>query len=135
MWRMGYGADSFLTLTMGERVGVAVVSLMIALVLLTLVWRWGGLVRAVGLFWAFVWFAPQIYYLYYIMIFDGLPWQIVVKSPPGPVDMIRLLTFSDRATLSHHGKGVLGWSLIGLALVRVVMRRRAKRAQDRGDTS
>lgn len=130
MWRMSYGEDSFFTLSVGERFGLVLLSLAIWAALLSVVWRWGGLVLAVGLFWAFVWLSPQVYYVYYLAIFDRLPLQAVVGWPPGPTNLIRLMTFSDRATLSHYGQDGVGWSLIALALLRPVMRRRAKRGKN-----
>ncbi len=71
---------------------------------------------ALVLFWLFVWLSPQIYYWYYLLIFDGLPVQSVIGTPPTPFDLIRLIGFSDRHDLSHHGQGVLGWALVLTAL-------------------
>ncbi|WP_179381229.1 hypothetical protein [Jannaschia marina] len=120
----GYPDDSFHTLTGGEQIGLLIVTLLLSAAGIALVvgiarrGRRIGLPAALLLFWAFVWLSPQVYYLYYQAIFDGLPWQIVVKHPPGPVDVVRLLTFRAEPTLSDHGKGLLGWALIGTALWR-----------------
>ena len=113
-----YAGDSFFTL--GWLSGAGLLAVTGGLVWLT--WRLarrlarGGLVRrvavAAGLFWAFLWLSPQIYYLYYQVIFDDLPWQWVIGWPPGPERVGRLLAFSGAATLSAHGKGALGWALI-----------------------
>ncbi|MEM7644499.1 MAG: hypothetical protein AAF366_18535 [Pseudomonadota bacterium] len=116
-----YDGDSFFTLSAWGQAGLALLSLCL----------WAGtvglclrpvltsralrLARAVALLWAFVWLSPQVYYLYYQAIFDGLPWQIVVKAPPGPDHLIRLLTFTEQASLSRHSQGVLGWSLLALS--------------------
>ncbi len=126
--RMGYGEDSFFTLGAGGRVGVVAISLILFALCGCVVWFAGaGLGRvwrvliALAVFWGFVWLSPQAYYMFYLMIFDGLPLQWVARLPG--FDLVaRLLTFTDRATLSDHGKGVLGWVLIALAL----LRRRAK---------
>lgn len=123
---LSYAGDSFFTLTMGERAGLVVLSLTLwsGVVMLG---RWlRGPIWAVVLFWGFVWLSPQVYYLYYQAIFDGLPWQIVVKAPPGPLDLLRLLAFRAADNLSAHGQGLLGWSLIGAALWRY--RRQLRRA-------
>lgn len=122
----GYTEDSFHTLTGMEQIGLLALTLALSGGLLTLGYRFGGPILALALFWTFVWLSPQVYYLYYQAIFDGLPWQIVVKSPPGPVRIARLLTFQAAGTLSDHGKGVLGWALIGLTLWR------RHRARDHG---
>jgi hypothetical protein len=122
---MLYAEDSFFTLGSGGRIGLVALSVLLAAGAIWLVW-WAsdGLKRVwrvlIGLavFWAFVWLSPQVYYLYYIAIFDGLPWQNVVKTPPGPGDIARILSFTDRANLSAHGQGVLGWALMLAGLLR-----------------
>ena len=121
-----YAGDSFLTLGTGGRVGLLLLSALLWAGMLALGWRLRGAIGAFGgvaLFWAFLWLSPQVYYLYYQAIFDGLPWQVVIAAPPDPARLLRLLTFTDAATLSAHGKGALGWSLIALAPVRAAMRR------------
>lgn len=115
---LSYTGDSFFTLTMGERVGLILVTLLLSAATLAL-GRWlRGVIWAVALIWAFIWLSPQVYYLYYQWIFEGLPWQIVVKAPPAPLDLLRFLTFRAGDTLSAHGQGLLGWLLIGAALWR-----------------
>ena len=113
-----YEGDSFFTLGLAGRAGL--VTLTCALTLLcvwairAMRWPW-GLVGVVPLFAAFVWLSPQVYYLYYQMIFDGLPWQIVVQAfDAGQV--LDLILFRERATLSDHGKGVLFWLMAGTAI-------------------
>ncbi len=120
---MGYEGDSFFTLTGPEQVGLALLSLSLWAAMLALcAWprlrRWLAVLRAVGLFWAFVWLSPQVYYLYYLTIFDGLPWQVVVHRPPGVEHLLGLLTFTGEASLSRHGQGVLGCSMLVLAVSR-----------------
>ncbi len=118
-----YEGDSFFTLTVLERAGLVLWSLAMVAGSLWLmriaVRRAHWAVRLAGAavaFWAFVWLSPQLYYAYYLMIFDGLPLQIVVRWPPGPGALIELLGFQTRATLSEHSKGVLGWIMVAVAL-------------------
>lgn len=124
-----YEGDSFLTLGQVGRVGLLMLSGALALGLAWLVRRLGrGRSRALraGLalsaFWIFLWCSPQIYYVYYMTLFDGLPWQNVVKTPPGLCNVLSLLTFTDTASLSNHGKGLMGWGLIAVALWRETKR-------------
>lgn len=120
-----YEGDSFFTLSMGGRVGLALLSLALAAAILALTWHttkerplaW-RLAIAAALFYLSVWLSPQIYYLYYQMIFDGLPWQIVVKPPPSPVHIAELLSFQYRPNLSAHSKGIFGWLLLAMAAFR-----------------
>ncbi|NNJ76346.1 MAG: hypothetical protein HKP56_14450 [Anderseniella sp.] len=75
------------------------------------------LLLALVFFWIFVWLSPQAFYLYYMMLFDHLPLQNVVQSPPRPSQIRHLLGFSGKAALSHHATGVLGWGLVMLAIL------------------
>ncbi|GIT92602.1 hypothetical protein JANAI62_31610 [Jannaschia pagri] len=116
-----YAGDSLWTLGPWQVAGVLALSAVMWGVVLVGQWRvrrrpgtvrWG--VAAAG-FVGFVWLSPQVYYLFYWATFDGLPLQSVIKTPPGPGDLLRLLTFTEEASLSRHGQGVLGWSLLALA--------------------
>ena len=119
---MPYEGDSFFTLSIAARWGLAGLSILLSGLILALS-HWLGRGRSVAvrlgvagvLFFAFVWLSPQVYYAYYRMIIDGLPAQLVVKGPPGPLDLLRQLGFVAAATLSDHGKGVLGWVLFAMA--------------------
>lgn len=120
-----YEFDSFFTLTIWERVGLFAVSLLFAAICLGLVWvlcrgrAWPlRLLIAVVVLWVFVWVSPQGYYAYYRMIFDDLPPRWVIPEIPSLWDMWGHLTFSGRATLSSHTKGILGWILLVTALLR-----------------
>lgn len=114
-----YREDSFHTLTLEGQAGLLILSMVLGGLLIWaarrttrrrfLAIRLGG---AVLVFWAFLWLSPQIYYLYYMILIDGLPLQNVIKSPPGVTEMASLLTFTDCATLSNRGKGVLGWAMM-----------------------
>jgi hypothetical protein len=69
------------------------------------------MIAALAVFRIFLWLSPQIYFFYYQIILDDLPWQIVVGGPPNPTALIKLMLFSGSATLADHAKGVLGWTL------------------------
>lgn len=124
---MLYAEDSFFTLGMGGRIGLVFVSVLLSVGSIWFVfWFVHGLGRfvrvllALAVFYLFVWISPQIYYMYYLVIIDGLPLQWVIQSPPSWQKIIRLMTFTDRATLTEHGQGLLWW---GLALVALLRRR------------
>ena len=115
----GYEGDSFFTLTLAGRIGLLLLSLALAvgsLILSRYLCRNRPITLrlpiAVLVFWLFVWTSPQIYYAYYMTLFDGLPVQIVIKWPESPAQIWSLLTFSDRSNLSNHTKAILGWLLI-----------------------
>ena len=119
-----YREDSFFTLTIGGQIGLVTLSVLLAAIFLHICWRttlgkfiWLRFAIAVFLFMSFVWLMPQIYYIYYIFLLD-VPWQIVIQSPPTPVDLGRILLFAENANLSFHAQAVMGWALILLALLR-----------------
>ena len=119
-----YGDDSFFTLGLVEGAGLIAVTVVLVWATFALARRifrsvlWRRLLAAVALFWAFIWLSPQVYYVYYQLVFDGLPVQIVIGWPPGAETLIRRLTFTGPATLAAHGQGVLGWALVVLAVRR-----------------
>jgi len=76
------------------------------------------LLLALLFLWVFVWLSPQVYYLYYMMLIDGLPLQNIMQLPPGPSEIVRLLSFGGKASLAHHSQGLLGWVLILLSFLR-----------------
>lgn len=127
-----YAGDSFFTLDAVGQAGLVALSAVLAWICLVLVWRWrpdAGLVfrclLALVLFYLFVWLTPQVYYLYYVALLENLPFQNVVQEPPSPTDVGKLLAFRDKPSLSAHAKGLLGWTLILAALLRVWRSRRA----------
>lgn len=118
-----YPDDSFFTLSLAGQVGLALLSCLLAVGTVLLVWRVSRrgvpvlrLLMGLAVFWVFVWLSPQVYYGYYLLIFDGLPLQWVVQNPPSLVHVAELLGFAAQEDLSHHGQGVLGWLCIGTAL-------------------
>lgn len=124
-----YTQDSFFTLTAIGQIGLVVVSLGLSALLIFAVSRlrlkpfWHVVSACVAL-WAFVWLSPQIYYAYYRILIDGLPAQIVVKAPPGVVDVVRLYGFASAGTLSGLGQSLLGWALL-IAVASKWLRRNA----------
>jgi len=117
-----YEGDSFYTLTLLGRVGLVILSCVLALVLLWLaakVMRWlplaARIVLALLLCYGFVWLSPQIYYTYYMTLFEGLPWQVVVKNPPPIKTLWDHMSFQGPTNMSAHSQGALGWALIVLA--------------------
>lgn len=125
-----YEQDSLFTLSPAAQAGVLAITLTLSVALLWLTYRLARrrallirLATAAVLFALFVWLSPQIYYTYYLQIFDGLPVQWVVKWPD-PGRLIRLITFQDQVSLSDHGKGVLFWAmtLVSLAAPRLTWR-------------
>lgn len=118
-----YEGDSFYTLTVWGQIGLASVSVLFACVALgmTRVMTWAKPIYLkvpiwIVLFITFVWASPQGYYTYYRMIFDGLPAQSVLGPLPPPQELLGLLTFTGKATLSAHSVGVLGWAMLAVAL-------------------
>lgn len=117
-----YAEDSFLTLSMIQRFGLVFLSMalfsLMVFIFRRVVRKSSAILRiltAIALFFLFVWLSPQIYYTYYQLIFDGLPVQIVIKAPPSPVRLGKILLFQEM-TLSGHSKALLGWVLIILAI-------------------
>ena len=121
---MIYSGDSFFTLTGPEQVGLLVLTLLLSLGCLWLVRRlarprpWGlRLLLGLFAFWLFVWLSPQVYYGYYLTIFEGLPVQSVIKSPPALGQLAELMTFQGPANMSAHGQGFLGWLMVLTAML------------------
>lgn len=119
-----YEGDSFFTLTVIGRIGLVLLSMGLAVLTAAafiriarcLVWPLRLLLALVFL-WVFVWLSPQVFYLYYMALFDHLPLHNVVQAPPQPSHIMHLLGFSGKAALSDHATGLLGWVLIVLACV------------------
>lgn len=118
-----YAQDSFFTLTLPGQIGLGVLSTVLAIGLVTMTWQITcrrklmlRLLAALALFWLFVWLSPQVYYGYYMLLFDGLPVQRVIRTPPSLFDLAKLLGFVGGNDLSGHGLGVLGWVILLTAL-------------------
>ena len=120
-----YGEDSFFTLSQTGQIGLLLLSCALSLAMIGAIYwlarklpRLAALGVAIAGFWAFDWLSPQVYYVFYMTQFDGLPVQNVIQYPKSPVEILRLVTFQDEATLSAHGRGLLAWALIAVALLR-----------------
>lgn len=120
-----YQNDSFFTLNTGGQIGLAVLSAVLALGMLLLTRRLAITrtpARRVAvwalLYFLFVWLSPQLYYTYYRAIIPGLPSQWVIPWPD-VLEPLALLTFTAGDSLSAHGRGILGWAMLVMALWRV----------------
>ena len=121
-----YQRDTFFELTLLGRAGLTTLSVFLALIVVYIafvLFKHGSrkgpgiglglrLIIAVTLLWLFLWLSPQAYYLYYQTLFDGLPWQIVIMTPPSISDLGDILLFQGRNSLAEHSKAALGWILI-----------------------
>ncbi len=119
-----YDGDTFFSLTMAARVGLVFLSMglaaLTAAAFIKITCRLAWLLRlflALVFFWVFVWLGPQVFYLYYMTLFDDLVLHNVVQLPPGPLQIMHLLSFTGKANLSQHAAGLLGWGLIVLAIL------------------
>ncbi|MGB0410285.1 MAG: hypothetical protein ACPGFA_01750 [Pikeienuella sp.] len=121
-----YDGDSFFTLGIGGQIGLVIVTIILSIATIMLThrvaimirWKVWAVVSALTLFWLFVWLSPQVYYLYYQMIFTGLPWQVVVSwPPPAGETLVDMILFRGEATLSNHGKGALFWIMAATAFM------------------
>lgn len=118
-----YNEDSFYTLSQLEQIGLLALSILLSGILI-----WTALVLtkeksivlkvtiSLVLFYLFVCLSPQVYYTYYLFIFNDLPMQIVIKTPPSPLEVGKLMLFQSKATLSAHSKGFLGIIMIVLSI-------------------
>ena len=113
-----YAGDSFFILSAAGQAGLAALSTLLAVAagaaVLAFKTTVGRITSGLLVFWLFLWQTPQIYYLYYQLILDDLPWQIILGPPPSLDALLDWLLFRGPATLSNHAKGVLGWALLAL---------------------
>lgn len=115
---MLFEGDSFFTLGEYERIGLAVLSAVLAVVSVlgvVLIARgepiWMRIMLALMCVWGFEWFSPQFYYFYYMFIFDQLPMQWVIGWP-GLVEPLKIMLFQAEDSLSAQSRGVLAWMMI-----------------------
>lgn len=116
--------DSFFTLAPLAGAGLIALSLALAALALGAVARIARGRRiairaatALAALWLWDWLTPQIYYLYYVPLFD-LAAQWVIGAPPGLLRLGELLTFTARGYSGDWARGALGWALLALALSR-----------------
>lgn len=124
-----YAEDSLFTLSAAGQAGVLAITMGLSLGLLWAVYRLTRgrpvavrLVVPILLFVLFVSLSPQVYYLYYRRIFEGLPQQWVTRWPD-PGGLLALVAFQAKASLSDHGKGLLFWAMICVSLAPLARRR------------
>lgn len=117
-----YESDTFFNLSILGRVGLGALSITLFAITVAAFYLVAkrmslvtGIVTAMVFLWAFIWLSPQIYYLYYILLFDGLPLQNVIHTPPNAQEILTIMTFTSDAWLSAHAKAVLGWVMILLS--------------------
>ncbi|MFK7941780.1 MAG: hypothetical protein AB8B85_02520 [Paracoccaceae bacterium] len=118
-----YAEDTFFHLSPMGRIGLVVISGAMAALCLWGVWiltRRIGLparvLAGLGAFCVFEWLAPQIHYLWYIQVIDGLPLQWVIGAWPDPSAVWRIMGFQEASSLSTHGRAAMGWTLLGTAI-------------------
>ena len=118
-----YSGDSFFTLSPWGQVGLALLSGVLTIAMVWLTWRlakgrrlvWRLILWAIG-FVGFVWLSPQIYYLYYWVLIDGLPMQAVIAKLP-EVERLLDVILLRKHTLSIHGQAALCLLMLAAALV------------------
>ena len=119
-----YANDTFFHLNLIGQVGLVLISLV--LVAITLIGTWlltrrRGLVTRVlaglGVVVVFEWLAPQVHYLWYMAVIDGLPLQWVIPAYPRPAAAWQVLGLQLPPSLSAHGRAALGWMVLMTALV------------------
>lgn len=121
-----FEGDDYLVLVVGGDAALAALSgvLVFAAVALVRVARryvtLPAAVPALGLvsWWAFLWLTPQLYYLLYMALVDGLEFRWVIGWPPGPRRLVELLTFQAEASRADPGLGLLGWVMCLAAVPR-----------------
>ncbi|MBO6815404.1 MAG: hypothetical protein JJ891_11120 [Rhizobiaceae bacterium] len=111
-----YAEDSFFHLSVAGRAGLALLSAGLATVTVILFLkvsnRFGLAVKvftALVFTWLFMWLSPQVYYLYYRILFSDLPLQTVIGQPPDIESLLRMVSFTANQNLSDHSKGLLFW--------------------------
>ncbi|MEM7742078.1 MAG: hypothetical protein AAF409_00090 [Pseudomonadota bacterium] len=118
-----YDGDTFFHLSLIGRIGLVALSGAMATLVLWAAWRLGHqahwptrLLVALGAFVLFEWLAPQIHYLWYRQVIEGLPLQWVI-SWPRPVAAAEVLLLQSGTSLSAHGRAMLGWGLIAVLVI------------------
>jgi hypothetical protein len=112
-----YDQDTFFTLGALGQFGLLSLSVLMFAVIISAMtrirahWFIKLAVALVG-FYLFGWLSPQIYYAYYLFVFDELPLQNVISRPPTAFSIFQIMTFTSQHTLSAHGLGLLAWGMI-----------------------
>ncbi|MEM1298634.1 MAG: hypothetical protein AAGH68_05080 [Pseudomonadota bacterium] len=118
-----YADDTFFHLSFVGRVGLVAISGAMGALAMWGTWRltrnirWPArILAALGMFCVFEWLAPQVHYLWYRQVIDGLPSQWVIGPWPDPSAVWRVMGLQEPASLSVHGRATLGWSLLLIAI-------------------
>lgn len=119
-----YAEDTFFHLSVAGQFGLAILSVVLAAFT---AWLFSKIstrfslsvkvLLALVFLWLFIWLSPQVYYFYYLLLFEGLPVQWVIQTPPTLSELFLTITFQGKATLSNHSKGALYWLMIVIALL------------------
>ncbi len=134
----GYSDDSFYTLDSQGRSGLVLLSAVLTVVLFTLsVWKTRtiltsnvciqpfqrallcafDLVSTLVFLYLALYLVPQMYYLYYQRIIDGLPTQLVIGWPPSLYDFLKMSISRGPESLSYHLQGAIIRTLLVLTLL------------------
>ena len=118
-----YSKDTFFHLSFYGQIGLLILSLVVSAITIWLFWKTSKrfklpikLILAIAFIWIFIWLSPQVYYLYYIQIIEGLPLQNVIQWPPSIFEILHTLTFTGKSNLSNHSKGLMFWVMMLIAL-------------------
>jgi len=132
-----YDGDSFFTLSDAGQTGLVILSGGLAVGMLALTWALARRRRLpvrlliwATLFAGFEWLAPQVYYIYYLTIIDGLPMQWVVGAFPDLREAAMTALFQSGASISAHSRGGLGLLMLGAALTAGLDSRIGRNHQD-----
>ena len=127
-----YAKDSLFTLSPPAILGILAIAGALAVLSALLVWWVSGrgrlavsMAAAVLVFLAFEWLSPQVFYEYYRLLQPALPAQFLLKRPPDVTVLFETVTFRGPSNLSFHGRGLLFWILLTVALVRTITARRS----------
>jgi len=121
-----YLQDSFFDLSPWGRLGLIVISTCLFLFTAFITRAvlnnkpvWLSILGSLGIFVLFVCLSPQVYYMCYRILIDGLPLQWVIKPIEAPLAALKYLTFQGPENLSAHSQGLLGWFLIVAPFLKV----------------
>lgn len=118
-----YSEDTFLHLTVPGCIGLIYISLFLSAFTVGIYWKISirfelpiKLLLALVFTWMFIWISPQAYYFYYIQIISDLPLQNVIQTSPSFSEVSNTIAFSGQSNLSNHGKGIVFWAMMLIAL-------------------
>jgi len=125
-----YENDTFYHLSLLDRAGLVFLSVILFSIIAYLSIKLTSnlklpakIISALFIFWLFVWVSPQIYYFYYLLIFENLPLQVVIQAPPDPFEIFQIISFTGKPDLSAHSKGIFFWLIMLLMLIQSAIKR------------